>query len=263
MVATKSTKSSSGQEGSVAFSLLELGRLEEERVRQEREAASARAREQEEARREVERRARAEDETREREEAEALRAEQRREREEAARAEAMRAAIVEKARLEAELHARSKDRELEHRHDVERREAACSRREKRLARLSVAQGLALVAVLAGAAVGYEAGIAPRTERRLAGLEGQVVERDQAIVSLRDQLASQRDALAAARKDAAAANDRAASLGADLDRARQELDKVHKSPAPHSPPAPHPGPVTGFSTHCDPNSGDPLCASLGH
>src|ERR1019366_603025 len=94
--------SQSVQEGSVTFSLLELGRLEEQRVREEREAEAARRQAEQEARDASERRLALEREARDRQEDEARLRQERREREEAARVEAIKLAIVEKARKEAE-----------------------------------------------------------------------------------------------------------------------------------------------------------------
>jgi colicin import membrane protein len=255
--------SQSVQEGSVTFSLLELGRLEEQRLREEREAEAARRRQEQEARDEAERRAARELEDRETREAEARRSEERREREEAARVEAIKAAIVEKARKEADARAIAEEREQQHRREVELTSVARGHVEKRLVRISVAQAVALVAVIAGAGVGYLAGIAPQNERRVAAVSAEVAERDQTIASLRAEVASASAALGAAHKDLSVAGDRATSLAAELEQARRDLERARKGTSLPGPVPPvHHGPDTGFSTRCDPSSHDPLCASLG-
>lgn len=93
-------------ETSVTFSLAELGRLEQERVREE-DAQRARAREREaREKREAEARARAEEEARIKAEEEARGRRVRAEAEEAARAEARLRAAADVARIEAESRAR-------------------------------------------------------------------------------------------------------------------------------------------------------------
>ncbi len=258
--------SQSVPEGSVTFSLLELGRLEEQRVREERDEAARRLRADNEARVAAERRAEEERAVQERQQSDALRAEERLAREEAARVDAMKLAILEKARKEAEDRARADDRDRQHRRDVELSAIARRGVETRLRRIAVAEGIALVAVLVVASVGYGAGIAPRTERRVAAAGAEVAQRDQTIAGLRAQIAAQEQALGAARTDLEAGATRAAALSADLEQGHRDLDKARKGcfvPLPVVAPVIHHGPETGFSTRCDPGSRDPLCASLGH
>jgi hypothetical protein len=247
------------QEGSIVTSLRELARLEERRLESEREARArlveaAEAERREADRREVEARADAE-----RKAEEAWLARARREREEAAQVAAIEAATIERARREADAKIASDEREREHRRDLELAAATRGAREGRLGRALVGAIALLVAFAVATGWSY-GGLLPREAARVASATDAIAARDLAIESLRADLAARDEAIAASRKDTEAAESRARALASELERVRRE----RQASGPRRTPVPQVvdhGPVSGFDTHCDPSSHDPLCANI--
>jgi len=256
------TSTRGAQDGSITTSLRELARLEERRVREEQEEQARLRGAVEAARRDIERRDAEVRAGEERKAEEAWLARVGREREESARLDAIRAATVERAQREAAECVAADERERQHRRDVELGAAMRGRRELRLARVVVAQLVVLALLAAGGAWAYEGVIVPREQQRARASE-EMASRDRAIVALRSQLAARDEASAAARRDFAEANERSNALAAELARVRRELERL-PHPLPKRAPVPtgERGWMTGFDSHCDPSSHDPLCANIG-
>jgi hypothetical protein len=246
------------QSSSVLFSLQELARMEEERVRTAAATAEQSRQAEEWARREKAERLRTDREARERAETEALREVEQRAREEAARIEAIHRAAVETARVQAQAKAQAEARDVERRHEIElERARATARGSGGRATLVGAAFGAIVAAGVAMAVHYGV-VAPRTRARES--------------EERAQRASIEAAMDDARSRASAAEARAQSLDEDLastraamQRLREELDATRRL-APVHVGSQHPqGTVPrgnaprldGFAT-CPPGSKDPMC-----
>ncbi|AUX47216.1 carbohydrate-binding protein [Sorangium cellulosum] len=245
------------QESSVLFSLKQLMRLEDQRLREEREAAQRRALAEQEARRALERQALAEEEARLRAEEERRRREEAAAREEAARLEAIRAAAVEKARVEAEQRARIEALEKQQEHERSLAALAGDAQRRRLRRL-VAAGSALGALVTAATLGLYLGkIRPdaeraraehaatraQHERRLAELEGDLAARERQI---RDLSLAYQTVRSEAEK---------AELQRKLNEARRDRDVIQgRITRPPAQPPPKVEP-------CVCNEGDPMCGCL--
>ena len=247
------------QSSSVIFSLLELERMEGERVRSQAQAAALEREARERALHESRERVRLETEGRERREAEARREIEQRAREEAARIEAIRRAGVEMARVAAEAQARADERERERRHELE------VERARALARGGGPRGALAAAVFgavvsAGVAMALHFGVvAPRERATASEARAELASRDVAIEDLRAQAAATdarvhglEDSLAAARGD----ND---ALHAELEAARRPPATTGSSRggAVRGVPRPDAPRLDGF-TRCSPGSRDPLC-----
>lgn len=235
---------------SVTFSLRELQELEDERLAREkrdvkeREAATARARE-ESARREAEQIA-----ANERADAEAREAERRRELEDMARREAMQKAIVEQARIEVDAKTRAQEAERERQHELE------------LARLRAEQGKSKPGVVIGASLG-SAGLVligafaiqlgvlkPSTDARIAAIT---------------EMAARAEAHASdAERRFETEKSKVDALQKELDKAREakpsEPSKSNTTPSkPNRGPTTTPTPTTPTPpkrTGCNPK--DPMC-----
>jgi colicin import membrane protein len=243
------------QESSALFSLQELSRMEEQRIRAAAEA-EARARDAQEraARLAVEQAAEAREAV-EREEAEARRAVERAAREEAARIDAMRRATIETARAAAEAQSQAFEAERQRIHDLEIERARESARGV-YAKTATLSGLFGAAVVAGITMGLYFGIVgPRAEAARRGAMGEVASLDATIGELRARAVADEARLEAVTTDLAVARDENARLHGQID-------------APARPPVPHVGHVLGTPprtdraldglTTCPPGSKDPLC-----
>ncbi|MEZ4296874.1 MAG: hypothetical protein R3B70_18050 [Polyangiaceae bacterium] len=162
------------RDSSVLFSLKELMSLEEQRVLEE-EAARDRARAAEaEARAQASRRAREEEEARLRLAEERRSTEEARRREEEAKLEAMRTAVVERARIEAVTRARM---ELLSKEQEQERVLAAIAHNKSGARRAALLGAGLAAAVVAAGLGvYYGKIKPESDR--AELAAQAAIREQ-------------------------------------------------------------------------------------
>jgi hypothetical protein len=243
------------QSSSFMFSLQELERMEEQRVRALHDAAQRERAIEERARHDAEELARGERAAREDAEAEARREGERQVREEAARIEAIHRGATETARIAAEAKAQREARELERRHELElARERAEVGRSR--ARETIVAGLVGAIVAAGVGMAMHYGIAlPRERVRATAGDAAIASRDGTIADLRSL--------------AAAADARTRSMEADLasvrgdnDQLRAERDAAPRVPTAHVP-APRVAPraetpkLDGFTT-CPPGSKDPMC-----
>jgi colicin import membrane protein len=247
------------QSSSVMFSLQELERMEEDRVRTLADAAQREHVLRERARREDEERTHVERRAQERAEDEARREVERRAREEAARIEAIHRATTEAARLEVEAKTRAEARELERRHELELERARVASAGAGKARGTLVAALFGAAVAAGVAMATHYGVvAPREHTRATEDEAAIASRDVAIANVRAH-AEAMDARVRALEDEAAA------ARGENDRLRAELYAAHRQPAPLNPTPRGPGvaprlgvpKLDGF-TSCPPGSKDPMC-----
>ena len=248
------------QEGSITASLRELERLEEDRLRQESAARRQLHEADEAARRDAERRAEEERRARIRSEEEAWLARTRLEREEAARSAAMDRAIVEAAKTEAAARAHAAESEREHERQLERAAATEARALVRLRWVAGALAGSLAVVLAGGGLGYTRVVVPRWAERVEAARAEATARGATITDLSARLAAAEHDATAARRETAVPVSRAGALEAQATDLRREVDKLHHAKGA-SPSAPRQA-TMGFSTHCDPASGDPLCANIG-
>jgi hypothetical protein len=234
----------SSREESVEFSLTELTRLEEERIRQaaDEKAAHARTAMEKEAAR---KRAAME------EEAARKAAERRAELDALAQREAMQKAIVEQARLEVEARTRADERERERRHEIElaslRLESA---REKPSPGLVPLAGAALLGGFAAMAVAIAIHLlvtTPTTAARIAMVERQ---RDDARAR-GDELERDATRRAMADLESRPAPSAAPSPARDEKPPRPARPNGPRPPRAEPPPAP-------VSSTCDM---DPLCGTI--
>lgn len=243
---------------SVQFSLEELKKLEDDRVRQEREAAEAHARDEAAARERDELRQRTEIEARERDAAELRERERERRREEGARLEAMQRAIVEQGRISVEARARAEEAERERRYELEllRAHAEAERRPGAAALLASALGGAALCLALCLAL-YFGVSRPATDSRIAEL-------DRAVTSAERRA----DGLERRALDDEA---RIGQLDKSLEAAQAELTRPKAIPAPKPPsqklsgkrggvePVRTKGPFDGPPCVDD---HDPLCGHIG-
>jgi colicin import membrane protein len=249
---------SQGQkEGSVQFSLQELVRLEEERIREQerdraREAEAERlaiARAQEERRAAQEAKMRAERERK--------RAEEARAREEAARLEAIEQAALEHARWSAQMKAQSEEAERLRAHE----------RELERIRQSGARGAgwrggllgALVAAAATSAVAlgvYYTSIAPQADKREEILKEQVAEREGAVAKLTASLAEQKERIDGLQRQLDDARGDNQKLILELKRLKPDTTlRPTSRPAPGRDAPPRPDKTCPFGDR------DPLCNKI--
>jgi colicin import membrane protein len=248
------------QSSSVIFSLRELERMEEERVRSQAQAAAFEGEARERALREAHELVRLETETRERQEAEARRDVEQRAREEAARIEAIRLAGVEAARAAAEAQARADERERERRHELEVERSRAMGQGRGLRGTAGAAAFGVV-VAAGVAMAIHFGlVAPRARAGAAEASAELASRDVAIQDLRAQAAATETRMHGLEGDVAAARGDGDKLRADLETARRAcVPAAAPHPLASGPSAPHPATqrLDGF-TSCPAGSRDPLC-----
>jgi colicin import membrane protein len=178
------------QETSALFSLKELMRLEEDRVRQEHEIRRRTAEEAERSRREAERA------LREREQARLRRIEEQRlevearGRDEQVRLEAIRAGEIERARVEAIERTRSEARAAERAHEQKLASLAADETKTKLRRRVWAAGITCCALLAAGPLVYFGKIRPSVEEGTRSwqsiVDAQRAQRDQLERDLRAQ-----------------------------------------------------------------------------
>jgi hypothetical protein len=239
---------------SVSFSLLELARLEEERVKKEardlrcaREAALARARAEEKEREGEARRA----ETARREEEE-------RKREQDARLDAMQRALVERAIAEAEGRARAEDRERARAHELtlERvRHDPLLRRYKRLAAMG---GFLAGSALVANTVVYASVWRPQAERRVSFAIGQLADSQKTVRELRTHSEEDGRTIAGLKSELEDTRSEARTAVRDLDEARAQLARLAPPKGHGTVQHPPPPRLTGpLSDECA-GSHDPLC-----
>jgi len=243
------------------FSLRELARMEEERVREQGADAQRERDARLKVEREVAERARREAEARERAEVEGQLEMARRAREEQARVDALQRAAVESARVAADARARAEERERERAHELEVERARVAAGTERL-RSRVLGAVVGVTLGAGGATGACLVLfSGREQARMEASSAEVAVRDGTIRDLR--------ATAEATQARLLAGDESlASMRAARDRLQGELDDArrptgHRTASPRSTVAQgqtHAAEtrLDGFAT-CAPGSKDPMCA----
>jgi colicin import membrane protein len=240
------------------FSLQELERMEEERVRALADAAQRESVLQERARRDEEEQARAARRVQEQTEAQARLEIERRAREDAARIEAIHRATTEAARVEAQARAQAEARELERRHELELEHARVAAGGAK-ARGTVLAALFGAVITAGVATAAHYGVvAPREHARATEADSALASRDVAIADLHGR-AEATDARVRTLEDELAA------LRGENERLRADLEAEHRAPAQHGPsprwtgvaPRADTPRLDGFTT-CAPGSKDPMC-----
>jgi len=189
------------KKSSVLFSLKELMNLEEDRIKTEEDARTAKAAAEEAARREAEERARREEEARIRAEDERRRVEEARSREEAVRLDAIQKAEVEKARLEAEQRARMEALTAQQAHERSLVQLKEDKGKKSLRNTLIALGV--IIPLAAGGIGFflykqnqetqariraQEADAREKEEALQKLKREIDENNTKMQTLRDQLA---------------------------------------------------------------------------
>jgi colicin import membrane protein len=246
------------QSSSVMFSLQELERMEEERVRTLADAAQRERLMRERARRDEEERERRERQVMELAEDEARREVERRAREEAARIEAIHRATTEGARLEVEVRARAAAREHERRHELEIERARVAARGSKTGGTVVAALFGAVIAAGVATAAHYGVVAPGERARAREADSVTASRDVVIADLRTHAEATDARVRTLEDDLTAVRGENERLRADLDAARKQVG-AH-GPVPRwtgvSPRADAPK-LDGF-TSCPPGSKDPMC-----
>lgn len=238
------------QESSVLFSLKQLQSLEETRVREEEEAAKARALAEKRAAEEAERRIAEELSAKKRIEAERAAREEAERRAEEARIEAIRVAAVERAKAEAEVAARVEAMRIAEEHERALAALGADQQKQRLGR-AVKLGVAGSIVVFAAALGlYFGKIKPEAEARLRAQQADIAATDEEAERLRKEVA-QRDArIREAERALAAANEQSAKSRAPTEGPK---DEKQRNVAPVKKDKPSGG--------CTCLEGDPLCGCI--
>jgi hypothetical protein len=246
------------QPSSLLFSLQELARMEDERLRAQAEAVRRADAEAARARQEEEATARRAEEERARAEADARADAERRARDEAAHREGLARAASEAARVSVEARARAEERERERRHELELVQAR-SRARRGAWKRSIAAAIAGAACALGASAGtYQAWAAPREAARASQARADLAACAQTATDARAKVDGLTDQAATLSAELATARSENRSLKADLDDARRQLARAHNRGAP--PPKPPPRdelPRIDLPT-CAPGSLDPMC-----
>jgi colicin import membrane protein len=247
-------------ESSVLFSLRELARMEDDRAREQAEAAERRRALEHEKRLRSQREQLAREQAEAQEREELGRRAQERAREEEARLQAIHNAAVEAARIESEARIRARERERERNHEVEVERARGQARRVRLQTGLQGFVVGLFVTLAASGAIYVGAVAPRDKSQVDALRARV---DSTEAALRASGAKEE----AAEQGLRALQAEGASLRNDRDRLQSELDDArrllsHRSntvrggPTGTRSPGDHPK-LDGFTT-CPPGSKDPLC-----
>jgi hypothetical protein len=249
------------REGSLAFSLAELSKLEDERlsIAREREARLLAA--SLEAEREAARQRQAREAAEARVRAEALQREEERRREERVRLSAIAHAEIVRATTLAEAEASVRRASEEHRHAQALASLATLAGVRRWKRAALASWVTCGAVLAGC-IGVELGVLrPEAQRRVAAAEAGLEMKSKELRAIHDEVEEEGRAVADLRGRAAEATLRSDALAKSLDAARAEIARLQTPrtsghpPSGSATPSTHPGP---FSSDCPPGSHDPLC-----
>jgi colicin import membrane protein len=246
------------QSSSVLFSLQELARMEEERVRLQARAEAAAREAARRAADEAEARAKEAAEAEERVREEARREIARRAREEAARVQAIRDAAAEAARTEtiARVHAEERERDRQHAIEVARVQAS-ARGSRRTA--TFAASVATVVTAGVAMVAYFGIAAPAARAALADARGVNASRDRTIEQLRAAVSAGDASERALQLNLAGLRDENSRLRADIKGLKSRIPAVQ--PTGHgAAPAPKRAEraLDGFTT-CAPGVDDPMCA----
>ncbi len=199
------------RESSVLFSLNQLMSLEQQRIREEEEAAKHKLEAEQSARLEADLRVRAEQEARLQAEEARRRADESARREEAAKLEAIRLAEIESARVAAEQRARIALIEQAQRHERDMAALAGDGQKKRLKRALVLGSVLAVALFGAAGGVYFGKIQPEAER--------------AELEQRAKLASIEEALARARTDAERTDQKMREAQAAVAKAQSEAERI--------------------------------------
>jgi colicin import membrane protein len=237
------------QETSALFSLKELMRLEDDRVRSEEQLRRIEAEGTERAREHAERALRERENARLRLEENRRHENDRKKGEDAARIEAIGLAEIERARIEAIEKARGDALSIQRAHERKMAALSGSATKKRLRRALVLAATTGVACVIGLAVFYFAGIKPRADQQARALEAMI----------RTQRA-ERDQL---QRDLDEHNRKVLELE-DRMRAEQEATNNVARPSPRSiprqPSAPRPALKKSprEATPCTCDQHDPLC-----
>jgi len=248
------------KESSVLFSLQELMKLEQDRIKQEEDDKKRRQDNEVRAREDAERKAREEEQARLHAEEERRRLEEQRKREEAARLEALRQAEIERARVAAEEQARLDAMKAAQAHELE---VAKLKQDKHKKNLTIGIGLVLAVLLIGGGTGgfiwYRS--AKAQEELQAETQRQLAERDAQMKKLQSQLETQERKVNDLVSQLAAAHDDAtrAKIQAELAAAQKDAAAIK-------------GAMRGTATSGDKGSstpkpactcqrGDPLCSCL--
>jgi colicin import membrane protein len=246
------------KESSVLFSLNQLMSLEQQRLREENEAAARKARIERETRLALELRAREEEAARLHAERERRRSEEAREREEAARLEAIRQAAVETARIEAEQRARLEAMETQQRHERELARMAQDAQKRRLQRfvtLSSVVGVLLLGTTFGV---YFGKIQPEAERAQAEQTAARIAQEERLAQLKGDLDARNRQVSELTLAVQAAQGEAerAELLRRLTDVRRERDAVQGKVSNGTP-----APQTPKPEKCVCRDGDPMCGCL--
>ncbi len=245
-------------EGSVSFSLKELTRLEDERVAFERDEARRRREELERnaadqakrAQEAVDARARAEDERRKELERHA--------REEDARLEGQKRAFVERERLAAEQRARDGEVARLHTHELE---LTRLRTQGGGARIAWSVAVASLVCLVAGAIAYAAVLRPDADRQLAQARADVVRSGELVKEAERQVSDLGKRVDGLAGQLQASEEHARDLERQLDDAKKKVGDRRAGVAP--PPTPRPPPIptrpTGLIDGPCKYPGDPLCA----
>ena len=245
------------QESSVLFSLNQLMNLEQQRLREEEEAARARSLAEGAARRLAEQRAREEEEARIRAEASRRRTEEVQRREVEARLDAIRMAELEKVRIEAEQRQRIALMEQANEHERKLTALRQDRQKKRLVRILVIGGALMSAALTAGLGVYFGHIKPEADRLHQQELADLAAREAELKKLRADYEA-----ALAKSERAAVELAQAKDASDRIRAQQTADDATKA-ADDARKRLQTGPVKKIKDPgckcADPN--DPLCGCL--
>jgi hypothetical protein len=254
---------STSQSSSVIFSLQELARMEDERVRGQAEATRL----EQEARQAERQRAEALErealEARAREEEEKRRQVERAEHDALARMEATTRAAVEAARVVAEGRLRAEERERERRFELENLAVARAAAERSRASwtrtlASAFAGASVAALLAG--VAFAGVLRPAERAEQARWASELAARDALLTDARAEAGRSGDLARSMAGELAAAKAEAADLRQKLLDARPERGRANLAGGSHVARTAASGSreMDGFS-RCPPGSPDPMCA----
>jgi hypothetical protein len=241
-------------EGSVQFSLQELVRLEDERIREQDRDRERKAEAEHMAKARAAAEARAAEEARVRDEEERRRQDALRQQEESTRLAAIEQAALEHARWSAQMKAQSDEAERLRAHtlDLERIKQGGARGAGwRGGFLGAAVAMTLTA--ATAAILYNASIAPQAEKREEILKAQVSEREAAVAKLASSVGEQSQRIDDLRNRLGQAREENQKL-------LKELERLKPPPAPaHA--AGRGGPVAAPPPPPKCPQWDPLCPQI--
>jgi colicin import membrane protein len=243
-------------ESSALFSLQELARMEEERVRAQARAESAAQEAARRAAHEAEVRLREAAEAEECAREEARRSIERQAREEAARVQAIRDAAAEAARAEAFARVQAEERRKERQHAIEMTQVqATARGSRRTAALAGCLGAVLAA---GVGMAVHFGVAaPSARAAIAEARSETASRDQTVDQLRIRASASEARERALQVDIAALREENTRLRADLDALRSRVPSG-RTPGRGTPQPRRPDRTLDGFTTCPPGVNDPMC-----